>query len=44
MKEEQQIYHETSSFVRFLATWNSSATLLFEGIRALSHDITHAGF
>ncbi|CAF3330409.1 unnamed protein product, partial [Rotaria sp. Silwood2] len=44
MKEEQQMYQESGQFVRFLATWNSSSTSLFERIRSLAHDIVHAGF
>lgn len=44
MEEEQQIYHESAKFVRFLSAWKSPRTSLFENIRFLAHDIAKNGF
>ena len=44
MDEEYQLYHQSGSFVRFLAQWTSSYPTLIERIAQLANDIAHAGF
>ncbi|CAF4626773.1 unnamed protein product, partial [Didymodactylos carnosus] len=42
--DEQQMYHESGKFVRFLNTWNSSLPSLFQRIKQLATDIVHNGY
>ena len=44
MDEEYQLYHQSGSFVRFLASWSSSHPSLAGRIAQLARDIAHAGF
>jgi hypothetical protein len=44
MDDEYQLYHQSSSFVRFLASWSSSHRLLPQRIAQLARDIAEAGF
>jgi hypothetical protein len=44
MEDENQLYHQSGSFVRFLASWSSSHRLLIERIIQLARDIAQAGF
>jgi hypothetical protein len=44
MDDEGQLYHESGSFVRFLASWSSPHRLFIERIRQLAQDIAHEGF
>jgi hypothetical protein len=44
MDDEYQLYHQSSSFVRFLASWSSSHRLLPQRIAQLARDIAQAGF
>ena len=44
MDDEEQLYHQSGSFVRFLASWSSSHLTLVERIRQLAHDVAEAGF
>ena len=44
MKEEDQLYHQSGSFVRFLSAWSSSSPTLVQRIIQLSKAIADAGF
>ena len=44
MDDEYQLYHQSSSFVRFLASWSSSHRSLSQRIAQLAEDIAQAGF
>jgi hypothetical protein len=44
MDDEDQLYHQSGSFVRFLASWSSSHYTLVERIIQLARDIAQAGF
>ncbi|CAF1513559.1 unnamed protein product [Didymodactylos carnosus] len=44
MDDEQQMYHESGKFARFLTQWSSSAQSLFERILELADDIVQAGY
>jgi hypothetical protein len=44
MDEEDQIYHQSGSFVRFLSSWSSSHNSFVERIAQLVRDIAQAGF
>jgi hypothetical protein len=44
MQEEEQLYHQTGSFVRFLSSWSSSLPTLAKRIMKLAEDIAKAGF
>ena len=44
MDDEGQLYHESGSFVRFLASWSSSHRSLIKRISQLAYDIAQAGF
>jgi hypothetical protein len=44
MDEEDQLYHQSGSFVRFLSLWSSSLPTLVQRIGQLSRDIAQAGF
>ena len=44
MIEEDQLYHQSDPFVRFLASWSSSLPTLEQRISQLSRDIAQAGF
>jgi hypothetical protein len=44
MEDEDQLYHQSGSFVRFLASWSSSHLTLIERIIQLARDIAQAGF
>ncbi|UJR32727.1 hypothetical protein I4U23_020186 [Adineta vaga] len=44
MDEENQLYHQSGSFVRFLVSWSSTLPTLIERILRLSKDISQAGF
>jgi len=44
MDEEQQLYHQSGSFVRFLSSWSSSLSTLDQRIIQLAKDIAQAGF
>ena len=44
MDDEGQLYHQSGSFVRFLASWSSSHPTLIERISQLARDIAQAGF
>ena len=44
MIEEEQLYHQSGSFVRFLSSWSSTSSTLVERIRELTTAIADAGF
>jgi hypothetical protein len=44
MDEEYQLYHQSGSFVRFLASWSSSHRSLAGRIAQLARDIAQAGY
>ncbi|CAF1684991.1 unnamed protein product, partial [Adineta ricciae] len=44
MDDEYQLYHQSASFVRFLASWSSSNPSLVGRIRELARDISRGGF
>jgi hypothetical protein len=44
MEDEDQLYHQSGSFVRFLASWSSSHRLLIKRIIQLAEDVAQAGF
>ncbi|CAF4428618.1 unnamed protein product, partial [Didymodactylos carnosus] len=44
MDEEQQMYHQSGKFVRFLDQWQSSLPTLFERISQISRDIAQQEF
>ena len=44
MIEEDQLYHQTGSFVRFLSAWSSSSPTLVQRILQLTRAIADAGF
>ncbi|CAF1675077.1 unnamed protein product [Rotaria magnacalcarata] len=44
MDEEHQLYHQSGSFVRFLASWSSSLPSIAKRIAQLARDIAQAGF
>ena len=44
MDDEYQLYHQSGSFVRFLASWSSTHLTLVKRISQLAHDIAQAGF
>ena len=44
MDEEHQLYHQSGSFVRFLASWSSLLPSLAQRIGRLARDIARAGF
>ncbi|CAF1390018.1 unnamed protein product [Didymodactylos carnosus] len=44
MDEEQQMYHQSGKFVRFLDKWQSSLPTLFERISQISRDIAQQQF
>jgi hypothetical protein len=44
MDEEDQLYHQSGSFVRFLSSWSSSLPTLVQRIKQLTEDIAQAGF
>nr|ACC43950.1 unknown [Philodina roseola] len=44
MQEEDQLYHQSGSFVRFLASWTSPERTLIRRIALLARDIAQAGF
>jgi hypothetical protein len=44
MADEGQLYNQSGSFVRFLASWSSSHYTLVERIIQLARDIAQAGF
>jgi len=44
MDEEDQLYHQSGLFVRFLSSWSSSLPTLVQRIIQLAEDIAQAGF
>ncbi|CAF3863847.1 unnamed protein product, partial [Adineta steineri] len=44
MDDEQQLYHQSGSFVRFLSSWSSTKSLLNERIAQLARDIAKNDF
>ena len=44
MDDEGQLYHQSGSFVRFLASWTSTKQTLRERIGQLARDVAEAGF
>ncbi len=44
MQEEEQLYHQSGLFVRFLSSWSSSLPTLAQRIIQLANDIAKAGF
>ncbi|CAF4006231.1 unnamed protein product, partial [Adineta steineri] len=44
MDDEQQLYHQSRSFVRFLSSWSSTKSLLRERISQLARDIAKNDF
>jgi hypothetical protein len=44
MDEEQQLYHQSGLFVRFLSSWSSSLPTLEQRIKQLTKDIAKEGF
>ncbi|CAF1285966.1 unnamed protein product [Didymodactylos carnosus] len=44
MDEEQQLYHQSGSFVRFLASWSSPLPSLAQRIAQLGRDVARAHF
>ena len=44
MKEEEQLYHQSGAFVRFLSSWSSSSPTLVQRIIQLTTAIADAGF
>jgi hypothetical protein len=44
MDEEEQLYHQSGSFVRFLSSWSSSLPAVPQRIQQLTKDIAQAGF
>jgi hypothetical protein len=44
MDDEYQLYHQSGSFVRFLASWSSTKRSLAERISQLARDIAKGGF
>jgi hypothetical protein len=44
MQEEDQLYHQSGAFVRFLSSWSSSDQSLAKRIATLARDIARAGF
>ena len=44
MDDEEQLYHQSGSFVRFLASWTSTKQSLAERIAQLARDVAEAGF
>ena len=44
MDDEYQFYHQSGSFVRFLSSWSSSQTSLYDRIAQLARDIADGGF
>ncbi|CAF1198790.1 unnamed protein product [Adineta steineri] len=44
MEKEQQLYNQSGSFVRFLASWSSSFSSLPKKIAQLARDIAQSGF
>lgn len=44
MKEEDQLYHQSGSFVRFLSSWTSTDRTLIRRIALLARDIAQGGF
>jgi len=44
MNEEDQLYHESGLFVRFLSLWSSTLSTLVQRIIQLTEDISKDGF
>ena len=44
MDDEYQLYHQSGSFVRFLSSWSSSHSSLYERIGQLARDVADGGF
>ena len=44
MDEEEQLYHQSGSFVRFLSSWSSQLPTLPQRINQLTKDIAQNGF
>ena len=44
MDDEYQLYHQSGSFARFLSSWSSSHSSLYERIGQLARDVADGGF